>query len=120
MLALARCSGRMLSAYKVKFAETPEVNVCFYNTPEAEEDTHMVLRNSTWPNPLQNAYNLGLLPLVRRFRSCRLSYPFIAQKFNRQTLRYFSALTNLQELGIDELAGVCGMEGGHMTCHGAT
>ena len=51
-----------------------------------------------WPGPLQNSYDLGLLPLVKRL-SIRLNY----NKFtlDDHTLRYFSALTNLQELGID-------------------
>jgi len=63
-------------------------------------------RKSTWARPLQNAYNLGLLPLVKRFRY-RTIYPPLTpltpEQLDRRTLRYFSALTNLQELGIDEL-----------------
>ena len=56
-----------------------------------------------WPNPLQKSYNLGLLPLVKRFR-IRLyddSPKLTPERLCGRTLRYFSALTNLQELGMD-------------------
>ena len=59
-----------------------------------------------WPRPLQNSYNLGLLPLVKRFRIRSLTKfngPFTPQKLGRYTMCCFSALTNLQELGIDDL-----------------
>ena len=59
-----------------------------------------------WPRPLQNAYHLGLLPLVKRFRIRTSNLPFekfTSDHLGRRTLRYFSALTNLQELGIDNL-----------------
>jgi hypothetical protein len=59
-----------------------------------------------WPRPLQKSYELGLLPLVTRLR-IRLDYyrlvKFTPEWLDGQTLRYFSALTNLQELGIDNL-----------------
>ena len=55
-----------------------------------------------WPDPLQKSYNLGLLPLVKRFR-IRLHnrHNLTPERLCGRTLRYFSALTNLQELGID-------------------
>jgi hypothetical protein len=59
-----------------------------------------------WPTPLQKSYELGLLPFVTRLR-IRLDYycrvKFTPEWLDRRTLRYFSALTNLQELGIDNL-----------------
>jgi hypothetical protein len=57
-----------------------------------------------WPRPLQNSYELGLLPLVKRFR-IRYDHfsEFTPKQLDRHTLSYFSALTNLQELGIDYL-----------------
>ena len=60
----------------------------------------------SWPRPLRKSYELGLLPFVKRFRirldtSCRTG--FTSYRFNKRTLPYFSALTNLQELGIDYL-----------------
>ena len=56
-----------------------------------------------WPGPLQHSYELGLLPLVRRFRIRLDFYPKNKFTLDDHTLRYFSALTNLQELGIDHL-----------------
>ena len=56
-----------------------------------------------WPGPLQNSYDLGLLPLVKRFRIRLDYYPYSKSTLDDRTLRYFSALTNLQELGIDHL-----------------
>jgi hypothetical protein len=59
-----------------------------------------------WPNPLKKSYHLGLLPLVQRLR-IRLCWDatrgFGPNRLGICTLRYFSALTNLQELGIDDL-----------------
>ena len=58
-----------------------------------------------WPNPLQKSYNLGLLPFVKRFR-VRLEFTtggFAPSWFGGHTLHHFSALTNLQELGMDSL-----------------
>jgi len=56
-----------------------------------------------WPRPLRNSYNLGLLPFVKQFRIRAPHNLFTPQKLNWWTLHYFSALTNLQELGIDNL-----------------
>lgn len=61
-----------------------------------------------WPSPLRSMHKLGLLPLVKRFQfihgGCHYCHLGFSQKrFNRRTLRYFSALTNVQELGIDFL-----------------
>ena len=56
-----------------------------------------------WPKPLRDSYNLGLLPLVKQFRYRTVFGYFTPKTLDRCTLRYFSALTNLQELGIDNL-----------------
>ena len=56
-----------------------------------------------WPTPLQESYNLGLLPLVKTFR-IRLQFTgttFSPDRFCGRTLRYFSALRNVRTLGID-------------------
>jgi len=65
--------------------------------------TLTVGKYTSWARPLQNAYNLGLLPLVKRFRYRTTHHPLTPERLDRPTLRYFSALANLQELGIDEL-----------------
>ncbi|KAF9791010.1 hypothetical protein BJ322DRAFT_1104665 [Thelephora terrestris] len=60
-------------------------------------------RGHAWPTPLRKSYELGLLPLVKRFRIRVQVHKFAPKNLNQFTLRYFSALTNLQELGIDHL-----------------
>ena len=73
------------------------------------DDKPSALRGSRWnpwPRPLRKSYELGLLPLVKRFQirlqgsNCSV---FTSDQLNGHTLRHFSALTNLQELGIDFL-----------------
>jgi hypothetical protein len=59
-----------------------------------------------WPKPLQNASELGLLPLVKKFKLHGTDYSrpgFSSKHFNRRILRHFSALTNVQELAIDDM-----------------
>jgi hypothetical protein len=59
-----------------------------------------------WPRPLRKSYNLGLLPLVKQLRIRSGERPFnefAPKKLGWRALAYFSALTNLQELGIDYL-----------------
>ena len=62
----------------------------------------------SWPRPLKRLHELGLLPFVKQFR-IRLPVDgyllFTLERFNcgQRTLHYLSALTNLQELGIDYL-----------------
>ena len=57
-----------------------------------------------WPAPLHRSYNLGLLPFVKRFRIRMGNYDeFTPGWLGIRTMRRFSALTNLQELGIDNL-----------------
>jgi hypothetical protein len=72
----------------------------FYGRPGAEK--------YFWPGPLEKSYHLGLLPLVKRFwirlgMGVGYTFGFTHQWLGRRTLTYFSALTNLQELGIDNL-----------------
>jgi hypothetical protein len=57
-----------------------------------------------WSKPIHKSYKLGLLPLVKRLRIRQ--YPILplhSEWLGKRTLRYFSAFTNLQELGIDNL-----------------
>jgi hypothetical protein len=59
-----------------------------------------------WPRPLWESYHLDLLPLVKRFqiRLPDFCFKFTPELFEySHTLRHFSALTNLQELRIDNL-----------------
>ena len=59
-----------------------------------------------WPKPLQNGSDLGLLPLVKKFKLNGTDYSnpvFSLKQFNRHILRHFSALTNVQDLAIDNL-----------------
>ncbi|KAF9779723.1 hypothetical protein BJ322DRAFT_1113022 [Thelephora terrestris] len=58
-----------------------------------------------WPGPLEKMYELDLLPLVKRLRirMWRRKTWFAPDRLDEHNLRYFSALENLQELGIDNL-----------------
>ena len=54
-----------------------------------------------WPEPIRNAGRFGLLPLVKRVQVCRASiyHPHEGlhpRLFDRDTLRHFSALSNVQ------------------------
>ena len=58
-----------------------------------------------WPAPLPYMHRLGLLPLVKRFHIRKRFFyridMFSPKRLNYHTLRYFLALINVQELGID-------------------
>ena len=60
-----------------------------------------------WPYPLCHMHRLGLLPLVKKLQVCEGSFSkhpsFTPQRLNCHTLRHFFALTNVQELEIDNL-----------------
>ena len=61
-------------------------------------------RKSRWPNPIQHMHTLGLLPLVKLCWIRGGGYGdvcFSPKLFKGHTLHQFSALTNIQELGID-------------------
>ena len=64
-------------------------------------------RKPKWPKPLQNMHRLGLLPLVKKVHITGADVPgpsiFSRERFSWYTLRYFTTLTNVQELGIDYL-----------------
>ena len=73
------------------------------------DDKPPVFRNTRrhlWPEPLRKSYELGLLPLVKRFQ-IRLEGSdrsvFTSDQLSGRPLDHFSALTHLQELGIDYL-----------------
>lgn len=96
--ALFACS---LTCYSWYIAVVPHLHHSL--TINSEHPRYDVKR--MWPQTLQECYKLGLLPLVKRFR-IRLGFrgvKFTPEHFDGHTLRYFSALTNLQELGIDNL-----------------
>jgi hypothetical protein len=77
-----------------------------HHTLTTDNDHYKSDEKRFWPRPLRESYELGLLPLVKQFR-IRLGNPdfskFTPEQLDRHTLSYFSALTNLQELGIDNL-----------------
>ena len=59
-----------------------------------------------WPDPLQNAGRLGLLPFVKRLQVRRMNRDyegFHPKRFNHHTLRHFSTLSNVQDLEIEDL-----------------
>ena len=59
-----------------------------------------------WPTPLQNASELNLLPLVKKFRIRRPAYVsdlFLPRQFDHQILDQVSGMTNVRELDIDDL-----------------
>ena len=58
-----------------------------------------------WPGPLKKVYEFHLHPLVKRLRirMRRRDARFTPERLNEHTLPYFSAFTNLRELGIDDL-----------------
>jgi hypothetical protein len=67
-------------------------------------DTHTDLE---WSKPLRNMHKAGLLPFFKKFniRGENFAIPpiFSPKRFSRRSLRYFTSLTNVQELGIDHL-----------------
>ena len=98
---LLACS---LTCYSWYIAAVPHLHHSL-TTDDDDDDDDWTGTKYSWPKPLRESYKLGLLPFVKRFRIRQLGIGF---KFNPwslsgRTLRYFSALTNLQDLGIDEL-----------------
>jgi hypothetical protein len=71
--------------------------------------TYLPNTDPDWPDPLLEAHELRLLPFIKRFSIvCRLEVEdtsrFTREQFGyKQSLCYFSALENLQELRIDFL-----------------
>ena len=64
-------------------------------------------RKLRWPKPLWDVYNLGLLPLVKKFHITGADHPyrhvFSPEKFGWCPLRHFTALNNVQEPGHPQL-----------------
>ena len=61
---------------------------------------------NSWPNSLQNASKLGLLPFVKKLqaRGTQWTIDGLSKSgFDRRTLRQFSALANVQELEVRSL-----------------
>ena len=69
-------------------------------------DTYSRAQNFEWSNPLQRNHELGLLPLVKRFRvrGSHLNHIGLSPTlFNRRILRPFLALSNVLELEVEYL-----------------
>jgi len=78
-----------------------------YSLTAVDQGLHPWDEKYLWSNSLRQSYELEPLPLVKRFRFCspvpQSPFEFTPKLLNGWTFRYFSALTNLQELGIDRL-----------------
>jgi len=97
--SLLACS---LTCYSWYIAVVPHL----HHTLTTENYTYFLTdRKPLWPKPLQKSYQLGLLPLIKRFRIRLGPHDEFTPEWlgNKHTLRCFSALTNIQELGIDSL-----------------
>ena len=98
--SLLACS---MTCYSWYIAAVPHLH---HTLTTDEHRTRGSLRRHLWPRPLQMSYDLGLLPLVKRFRIRQdnvCTVRLTPEELRGRTLRHFSALTNLQELGIDYL-----------------
>ena len=98
--SLLACS---MTCYSWYIAAVPHL----HHTLTTDNDPFFpTVKDHPWPKPLQKSYKLGLLPFVKKLRIrsgiCRYR-GFTSEWLNKHTLLYFSALTNLQELGIDYL-----------------
>jgi len=96
-----------MTCYSWYIAAVPHLH---HSLSTDDDNSHWNDRKYLWPRPLRKSYKLGLLPLIKRFRIRQgnnrdyLDYmKFTPKKLSRCTLRYFSALMNVQELGIDFL-----------------
>jgi len=97
--SLLACS---LTCYSWYIASVPHL----HHTLTTRPDSWPYEPRIGWPTPLRNASELGLLPLVKKFRvhaSRSCDDRFSSKRFNRRTLSQFSALTNVQELRLDNL-----------------
>jgi hypothetical protein len=98
---LLECSTTCYSWY---IAAVPHLHHTL--TTDDDHFRHKSGRQCYWPRPLRKSYNLGLLPLVKRLRirlKDRRFHEFTPKQLGWRSMAYFSALTNLQELGIDHL-----------------
>ena len=96
--SLLACSSTCYSWY---IATLPHLHYTL--TTDDTETYRTATKDHRCPKPLRRSYSLGLLPLIKRFRIRVEFCDFDPDWFNRHTLRCFSALTNLQELGVDYL-----------------
>ena len=99
VIALLACSTTCYSWY---IAAVPHLHYSL----TTDERQYWGYEKYNWPRPLQESHKHGLLPFVRRLRIRVLASPpaeFTSKWLGRCTLSHFSALTNLQELGIDHL-----------------
>ena len=95
--SLLACS---LTCYSWYIASVPHLHHTLTTRPRRWYGTR------GWPGPLQNASELGLLPLVKKFKhygTDHMNPGFSPKRFNCRLLRQFSALTNVQELAMDDL-----------------
>ena len=98
MVALLACSATCYSWY---MTAVPHLHYSL----TTDERSFWKNGRYNWPRPLQESHELGLLPFVRRL-SIRVrsgDADFTPEWLGVRALSHFSALTNLQELGIDSL-----------------
>ena len=92
-----------LTCYSWYIAAVPHL----HNTLVATTCSWCSNQTLRWPKPLGNAHRLGLLPLVRKFQLHeRPDYGeggFSPRQFSCRVLRQWFGLTNVQELGLDNL-----------------
>jgi len=97
--SLLACS---LTCYSWYIASVPHLHYALTTRP----DSWFCVPKAGWPTPLQNAAKFGLLPLVKKFWVHAPKYcwdRFSSERFNSRTLSQFSALTNIQELRLDNM-----------------
>ena len=101
---LLACS---LTCYSWYIAAVPHLHhtlISVLSKPSPYDDDRKIDWEIFWPKPLPRMHKLGLLPLVKKLQIHAESYhEFSPRVFNRCILRHFSALANVQELGIDSL-----------------
>lgn len=95
---LLSCSMVCCSWY---IAATPHLH---YSLTTYTDATYPQDKKRQWPKPLKESFECGLLPFVRRLRiRQRPGFKFSSERLDSSTLRYLSAITNLQELQIQDL-----------------
>ena len=103
MPSLLACS---LTCYSWYIATVPHLHytLIIHRHPNPAEEF-----GSKRPKALSHMHKLGLLPLVKKFEvrqyhfSCDWVGSFSPQRLNRHLLRGYTALTDVEELGIDHL-----------------